>query len=176
MKIADNNTRHFEIALQLSKLNNAIQIKANGLVGLKNGYIPDLNALKFNWVAGVGLHIPLFDGYATHFKEQLAQANLSVAEAHRAEVQRLISTEVNQAIEDVLAQKKKLSAADLQLEQASAAVSLANKQYEAGVVTNLELLDAHTTQAQSRLLKSKALYNLALSEYKLQQAIGEKNW
>jgi len=176
MKLATNNIRHFEIALQLASLGNKAQLKINGMLGIKNGYIPDLNEPKFNWMAGVGLHIPLFDGYAVHFKEQQAQADLAAAEAYRNEVRRQVSTEVNQAIEDVITQKKKLDAADLQLQQASEAVSLANKQYDAGVVTNLELLDAHTAQAQTRLYKSKVLYSLVLYEYKLEQALGKKNW
>jgi outer membrane protein len=176
MKLAENNIRQSAIAVQLASMNNNAQLKINGMLGVKNGYIPDLNEPRFNWLAGIGLHIPLFDGYATHFKEQQARANLAAAESYSNEIRRQVSTEVNQAVEDVLAQKRKLAAADLQLQQANEAVSLANRQYQAGVVTNLELLDAHTAQAQSRLQKSKVLYNLVLSEYKLEQVLGKKNW
>ena len=176
MKLAENSVRHYEIAMHLASFGNKPKLMANGMFGVKNGYIPDLNKPKLNWVAGIGLNVPLFDGFATHYKEQEAQASLAAAEAYREEVRRQISAEVSQAIEDVLTQQKKLDAADLQLEQASEAVSLANKQYEAGVVTNLELLDAHTAQAQSRLQKSRVLYNLVLSEFRLEQTVGKKSW
>ena len=176
MKLATNSVNHFALATQLAALGNKAQIKVNGVLGIKNGYIPNLNDPKVNWVAGIGLHLPLFDGHATQFKQEQAQAERAAAESYRNEVQRRITTEVSQAVEDVVTQKKKLAAADLQLEQANEAVSLANKQYDAGVVTNLELLDAQTVQAQSKLLKSKVLYNLVLSEYQLERASGLKNW
>ncbi|MCB0283517.1 MAG: TolC family protein, partial [Calditrichaeota bacterium] len=162
MKLAANTVKHYEIALRLASLSDNAQLKINGMVGIKNGYIPNLNEPKFNWLAGVGLDIPLFDGYATHFKEQEVQAHLAAAKAFENEVKRQVSVDVEQALQEVIAQKKKLDAADLQLKEANEAVTLATKQYEAGVVTNLELLDAHAAQAQSELQKARVLYNLVV--------------
>ena len=172
MKMALNALNRFEIESRLAALGNKPMVKLHGLFGIKDGYIPDLTQPKFNWVAGVGINIPLFDGYATHFKEQQAQANLAAARSYSEEVRRELSIEVNQAIEDVTARKKKLEATQLQLDQANEAVTLADKQYENGVVTNLELLDARAAQAQARLLKTRALYNLVLSEYRLEMVSG----
>ena len=81
-----------------------------------------------------------------------------------------------QALANLRASRNKLATADLQVEQADTALSLANTRYRAGVITNLEVLDAQTALAQARLFRVRTQYAFVRSRYELERAIGAKPW
>jgi outer membrane protein len=56
--------------------------------------------------------------------------------------------------------------------RAEAAVSLADVRYQAGVVTNLDVLDAQTSLQEARLLRLRAEYEVVRSRYELERAVG----
>jgi len=58
------------------------------------------------------------------------------------------------------------------LEQAEQALSLAKKQYEIGVITNLDLLDPQTSHLEANLTHLRALYQMILSRYGLEKLLG----
>jgi outer membrane protein TolC len=70
----------------------------------------------------------------------------------------------------------KLQTTEVAVQQAKTALNLAKIRYEAGTVTNLDLLDAETALAQARFERLQALYNFVMGKYDLDQAIGEKSW
>ena len=65
---------------------------------------------------------------------------------------------------------------DITVEQAKSAVEQARIRYQAGTVTNLDLLDAETSLSQAELMQIQALYQFVVSRYELGQAVGEKAW
>ena len=144
--------------------------------GAKNGYIPDLNQAKFNWHAGVQLQLPLFDGYRTRYQTEESQANLQAARAHSLDVRQQIASEVKQALADLHARQEKIRTSELQLQQADQALSLAKTQYEIGVITNLDLLVAQTSQHEASLKHTRALYEMILSRFALKETVGSRIW
>lgn len=61
-----------ELRYDLTKLQNRPLLNLEASAGAKNGYIPDLNKFTPNYVVGLGLRVPLFDGMKN--KYNLAQA------------------------------------------------------------------------------------------------------
>ena len=149
-----------------------INLIASG--GAKNGYLPNLNALKANYVVGLGISVPIFDGNKTKYNLQQAQSALSSLGFETEGAKRSITTEVREAEENVASAKQKVGQFSLQLEQAQKAYSLAETSFRAGVVTNLELLDANTTVSQSMLMLLKSKIDYAASIYRLKSATGQK--
>ena len=166
----------YEIQSSLASLGNKPSMLANLSLGIKNGYIPDLNKPTLNWIAGVGLQIPIFDGYRTHYNTEASQADLEAARAHTRDVEEQIREEVRQALADIGAREEKIRTSELQLEQADQALSLAKTQYEIGVITNLDLLVAQTSRYEANLKHIRALYEMILSRFALQQTVGDKIW
>ncbi len=140
--------------------------------GLKNGYIPNLDALRGNWVVGVEATIPIFNGFKGRSEEQEAQANRRAAQAHTDDVEHQIVAEVQQAISDLRANDEKLQTSSLQVEEAQQALAIARVRYESGVVTNLDLIDAQTALDQAQLARLDALYQYVVSSYALDKAVG----
>jgi outer membrane protein len=144
--------------------------------GLKNGYPSDLNQMKANYAASVQLQVPVFNGRRTHHQELEAQANVRSSGARLDDLKRQIVTEVDQAVARATASWQKTENATVMVRQAEEALSMARTKYEAGVVTNLDLLDAQTTLTQARLGYLRALYAYSMSLVDLDRATGKRLW
>jgi outer membrane protein TolC len=144
--------------------------------GLKNGYMPNLDALRGNWVTGVGISVPIFNGFRTSANEEEADANLKVSEENTSRVKKDITSEVQQAVEDLQIKVTKVATTKIQVNYAEESILRANIQYKNGVATNLDLLDAEDSLAQARLLYLRAIYEAILSNYDLKKAVGDVIW
>jgi outer membrane protein len=144
--------------------------------GLKNGYIPNLNALRGNWVAGVRLQVPVFEGFLTRYKKGEAEAHYRASGFRLNETRNRIISQVQQVRSDARTSLKKLQSTKVQLRQAREARNMAQTQYDAGVISNLELLDAQTLLTQAQFIYLKAQYDYVISRYALERAIGQQPW
>ncbi|MCL5266734.1 MAG: TolC family protein [Bacteroidetes bacterium] len=150
--------------------------------GFKNGYEPDINAWRGNYAVAAQVQIPIsnvvpfFGGYRKENMEQEASANIRQAQSYRSEVAQQVTADVEKGISDLRSSTDKLHLTEVTVHQAESALNLARIRYEAGTVTNLDLLDAETALAQARFERLQALYNYVNGRYELQQAIGEKSW
>ncbi|MEI6766070.1 MAG: TolC family protein [Bacteroidota bacterium] len=161
---------HYKI--ERTKYYPVISLYASG--GGKNGYIPDMNKWTFNYVAGVGLNIPLFDGSRTLNNIKLAGSSITTSRLDKEIQGRAIAGEVIENKNNLAASNRKISQFEMQLKQAEQAYSLAQINYAAGAITNLDLLDASTQVAESRLLLLKARIDGIMNVYKLKYALGDK--
>jgi outer membrane protein len=163
-----------EIRYQLIKtLNNpTIDFYATG--GFKNGYIPNLEEVKANYVVGLGISVPIFDALRTKYHLVQARTNINTINFEAETTKRNISSEVREAEDYMTSALQKVSQFSLQLQEALQAYSLAETSFRAGVITNLELLDSNTSVSQSRLLLLKAKIDYAASIYRFKAALGEK--
>jgi outer membrane protein len=165
-----------EIRLQLASLGNRPSLLFNFTGGIKDGYYPNLYRRKANYTAGLLLNVPIFNGRLTHYQSAQARANLEAAKAHTREIGRQITSEVNTSIEDVQSSFDKIQNAMIQVKHAEDALSMAKVQYEAGVITNLELLDTQTALSEARLSLLQAQYAYTVSIHSLDKATGKKTW
>jgi len=165
-----------ELNRRLAAVGNRPSVSLDVSVGGRNGYVPDLNTFTANFSAGVGLRLPVFDGFRTRSAVAASDAELHAAEAGTREVERQVVTEVEQAIADVRASTDKIGTAELQVRQAEQALALATTRYAAGVITNLDLLDVQTALGEARLLETKARLDFVLSRYTLERATGGRPW
>jgi outer membrane protein len=161
---------------ELASLGDKPSLNLNLSVGAKNGYVPNLNRIKPDFVAGMAVQLPVYNGNRTRTEVQASQADESTARSHTEVLERSVATDVEKAVAAVSASGEKIRTSDVQLRQATAALDLARTRYEAGVVTNLDVLDAETLLSQARLVQLRARYDLVRSRYRLQQAIGQKIW
>ena len=150
--------------------------------GFKNGYEPNLNAWRGNFAAAAQLQIPIsgvvpfFGGYSKQSMEEEAGASMKAAESYKSNAVQEVKADVQRGIVDLRSSLEKLRTSDITVQQADSALSIARIRYEAGTVTNLDLLDAETALAQARLMRLQALYKYVIGRYEVQQAIGDKTW
>ena len=174
MKLASEKAKLAQLRYNLTSTQNNPVFNAFLSGGYKNGYTPYLNDPKANFVAGVGVKIPIFDGKRNKFNLTQAQSAIQVNDQETEIARRGIVNEVVECEANVAASLKKVEQGELQLKQAAQAYSLAKVRFESGVITNLELLDGSTTVSESRLMLLKAKIEYTVNLYKLKSAIGER--
>lgn len=140
--------------------------------GVKNGFPPDLEKLYPNWVGGVQVAVPIFNGFRSRYKEEEAEANLRAAQDRLADLEAGVGSEVTQAAADLEATYGKIAAAGTQIEQAREALRLAQLRYANGAITSTELLNAQAVVQETELLRIQALYGNIVSRYALDRATG----
>lgn len=163
-----------ELRYGMTRLQNKPLISFQASGGAKNGYIPYLKRLTPNYVVGLGLMVPLFDGMKNKYNLSQAQSAITTLSYEAEYTKRNISNEVYESEALMFAANKKVSQSELQLNQAQKAYSLAETSFKSGVITNLDLLDANTSVSESSLMLLKARIDYAASVYKLKAALGER--
>lgn len=163
-----------ELRYNMTQLVNKPMVSFVASGGAKNGYVPDLGKITANYVVGLGLRIPIYDGSKSKYNGIQAKSVMNAVYYESENTKRTISDELREAEAYLQASSKKLSQYELQLKQALKAYSLAQTSFKSGSITNLDLLDANTSVSQSRLLLLKAKIDYAASIYKLKAAIGER--
>jgi outer membrane protein len=140
--------------------------------GVKNGYVPNLDVLRGNFLGGVQLTIPVLDGSRSRSLEEEAAALVRSAEAQKQETDKMIQADVEQALTEVTAAMQRVTVTEVNIEQAYLAVRTAKLRYEAGTVPNLDVLDALADQTQARLTNLQSRYDEVISGFRLRRAIG----
>ncbi|MGE5340751.1 MAG: TolC family protein [Candidatus Omnitrophota bacterium] len=158
----------------LAGLSNKPAVGLNVMVGVKDGYVPNLNKPFLNFAAGIHIEAPVFDGYHSQYVKQEAAANIKVVEDRQKETESGIRSEVSQAVNDVRANAKKLELVEMNIRQSAKALEFARVKYKAGTATNLDLLDAEEAVSEAELVRVQVLSRYVLSCYALKRAVGKK--
>lgn len=172
IKMAEEHVKIMQLHIDLAKSDRNPTIRAYASAGGKNGYVPDINKFQANFSAGIGLRIPIYDASRTKNTISLAQSSF-VSSQHEKDITALeVTNEVINYYQKELAATKKVEQTQSQVDQAKKAFDLANTSYAAGVITNLDLLDATTSLSESHLRLLKARIDLLIGYYELQIAKG----
>jgi outer membrane protein TolC len=172
--INEKRTSLAELKFGMTKLQNKPLLSFEASGGAKNGYIPDLARFTPNYVVGLGLKVPLFDGMKNKYNLAQAQSGITSLSYESDMTKRNISNEVYESEALMFAAFKKVNQSELQLKQALKAYALAETSFRSGIITNLDLLDANTSVSETSLMLLKARIDYAASVYKLKAALGER--
>ena len=145
-------------------------------LGYKNGFMPNIDAVNFNYFVGVGVTIPIFSAARPGFQRKLAVINHDASKL-ALETQKLtLNKDLLNALDDIHKNQKKLASADTLIKQAQLAQVLATDRYKFGVITNLELLTAVSNFKEAQLGQLQFEYNLLLSRMDLCRLAGIRWW
>ena len=176
LKLARQKEEISKSRLEVIKVQNNPTLNAFATGGLKNGYFNDkfADTGKLNYAVGVGFKVPIFDANRSKFLKIQANADLEGNQQETELARRNITTEVVECRANAEAALKKVKQSELQLQQASQAYELADVNYKAGVITNLDLLDSYTALSESKLTLFKTKIDYTVSQQRMKIALGEK--
>lgn len=174
MKLASEKAKQAEMRYNITESQNNPVFSGFLSGGIKNGYIPYMNDPKANFVAGIGVKVPIFDGKRKIYNQIQAKSAIQMNDLETEIVRRNIVEEVVESQSNVIAAQKKVDQSELQLRQATQAYALAKVSFDSGVITNLELLEGSTAVSESRLMLLKSKIDFTVNVYKLKSAIGER--
>jgi len=153
-------------------LENAPVLGIAATAGVKNGIMPDIEKLELNWTAGARLSVPLYDGNRAASHKLETQRGEAAADATIADTRERITTEVLQAKADMDAAFARLDVSSAQVKFAQRTLILAHLKFEAGVITNNDVLDAENDFSHARLDDVQNAYRFTESLNALDLATG----
>ncbi len=148
----------------------------NGSAGWKNAYMPNINDMRFNYVVGAGLTIPLYDGGRAVAQRKITKIAIDAAKQNLSYAQQNANKDLLQAQADLNANKIRLENTRAIAQQAEAAFSLAQSRYKNGTLTWLDLENARINVEDTRFSLIQLDYQIALNYLEVDRLSGIRFW
>lgn len=179
----ENNSTMAQLSLQNEQLERTIKMT-------KFQYIPTLSAsfaynyiamgddFNFKWnpysVAGLTLNIPIFDGFSKRNNIRQYKASQNMLELTMEDTERNLRVAFKNYENEIATFMKNYSAAESTLEMAQRSYNIAEKMYELGKTTLLELNDAQLALVQAQLTMSRTVYNFMVTKASIEELVGDE--
>lgn len=173
VQLAQDRLRAAESEIIASERASKPNIAFAGNAGYKNGYPLNVQQLKPNLAAGVGLLIPLYAGKRYQLQNQVAQVNLNASRYAVETANAQFRQNVAQLNADIRSNQTRLANLETQVLQANQALKIANARLLNGVITNVELQSAETGVEEAELGRLNFKYQLLLNQLELKRLLGE---
>ncbi len=160
--------------LKAAVVNNRPAILASAASGFKNGFVPEIEKLKFNVNAGIGVSVPIFSGNRTKLLQKLTQVNIATTKKSLETVQATIQKDLATVNADYKNLQVKLENTNTLVQQAQKAFSLAKTRFKEGLITNVELLGAQTNVEDATLQQVQLQFQMTLDKLETYKIAGTK--
>ncbi|MEO6313595.1 MAG: TolC family protein [Chitinophagaceae bacterium] len=174
--LANDRVKQSQNDIAIARLGTKPSVNVGASAGFKNGYVPAVNEMRFNYAAGISLRLPIYDGNRTKQQVKLSETVLT---QNKLAIETLNSTfkrDIQQALIDIQSNQERINNTKGQIEQAQAAQVLASSRFKNGVGTNLEITNASTNVARAQFSKLQYEYQLCLAKVELVKLLGYKYW
>jgi outer membrane protein len=136
----------------------------------------ELSDFSANWFGygnvGVSLSIPIFSGLQRSYRIQQAKIEVLQRENDLQSTRRIIAFELEQARTLLRSSLESLESQRENMELASGIYNVTKIKYQAGVGSNLEVVEAETTYKESETNYYLALFDALIAKIELEKALG----
>lgn len=171
---------------ELKQAEYAIDAAEAALVVARSGHMPKVYANASNswggenwpgddderWAVGVTASMNIFDSGVTWSKIHAAQENLAKAKETQRQVQDAVELEVRTDYLGMREAEKRISTTQVAVAQAEEDYHIAVVRYQAGVGTNIDVMDAQVALTEAKTNYVKALYDYNTSKAALNTSMG----
>lgn len=144
--------------------------------GIKNGYVPYIADMRFNYMAGVGISVPIYNGGRVKQQQKLQENIIKQNEMAVESLSSNYKKDIAQAMTDIATNLERIRNTQGQIAQAKAAQVLASNRFNNGAGTNLEITNASTNVQRAELTKLQYEYQLCLAKVELSRLMGYQYW
>jgi outer membrane protein len=131
-----------------------------------------LTQLDPKWVVGVSASLTLFNGLKDLASAQMYEIQEEKIEDLRRDVEKAIALEVRRYHSDLQTAEKQIATTRTALDLADEALRMANRRFESGMGTSLEVIDAQTSVVAMRTSHAAALYAYRIAYIQLVRSLG----
>ena len=158
------------------KLNNKPTMGIRAGAGFRNGFVPEVEDMRFNYMAGLFLNIPIFNFGKTKQQIKLQQSLVKQAElAHESTIS-ANKKDIAQIQIDINANTERLKNCKSQIEAGQKALMITTSRYKNGVATYLDVANAIALLQKVSLYQLQYEYQLCLSKIELCRLTGNQFW
>jgi outer membrane protein len=136
-------------------------------------YFPTQDEFKGTWDVGVVLSVDLWNWGLTARQSEAAEATLRQAESLAAQMEDVVSLEVNRAALQVDRARQRSAMAAIVLGQAEEQSRTTEQRFKAGLATSTDLLDAEVLLHQAKTTQSGARVECEIARARMTRALGK---
>ena len=174
--LANDKVKQSKNDIAIAKLGTKPSLNVGASAGFKNGYVPDVNVMKFNYAAGLSFKLPIYDGNRTKQQVKLSETVLMQNKLAIETLNSNYKRDIQQALIDIQSNQDRITHTKGQIEQAQTAQTLAASRFKNGVGTNLEITNASTNVERAQFTRLQYEYQLCLAKVELVRLLGYKYW
>ncbi len=174
--LAKDKIKQAESDLAITKVaeNPIVGLKASA--GMKNGYVPYINDVRFNYLAGIAFSVPIYNG-GRNKQQQKLQQNIIKQQVMAVEsLSNNYKKDIQQALTDINTNLERIKNTSGQIEQVKEAQQLASNRFKNGIGTNLEITNSSNNVQRAALTKLQYEYQLCLAKLELTRLLGYQYW
>ena len=140
----------------------------------------DFKFKDYQWnpysMIGVSLSIPIFSGGSKYHKIKQTQVSMQQMDLQREDTKRNLQLAIKQYMDNMNTCIKKFDAAQKGVEQANRGYLIAQKRYDTGAGTLLEMNDAELALTQSKLNFNQSIYDYMVAKSDLEKVLGQQTY
>ena len=156
----------------IAKAGDKPRLDFSAALGRKSLGLKTLSSSGTTWNAGLFATVPLFDGSRTKGRVAQAQSILATATLEEVKLREAIALEVRTAVNDVNEAIEVMTAIGGTVTQAERLLFLAEKGFELGVKTRLEVQDAELNRSAARANLARAQRDYHVARVNLEWVAG----
>ena len=174
--ISEDNITVAKKELEIIKKSNKPSLSLHAGSGIRNGYVPEVNDLRFNYMAGVSFLVPVYDFGRKN--QRLKMQQLAVHENEIAKEGLIESTnkDIKQTKIEIHYATEKIKHAESQIDAARIAQQIVASQFQHGTATSLDIIAAATNVQKAGLAKLQSELQLAVAVAALAKTTGLEYW
>lgn len=158
--------------LAISKLNEKPYMGLKGSVGSKNGYLPAIQDQRFNYNAGIGFSVPLFNGGKNKQLVKIQEQGVSMQETNAQALTHEVEKDIKAAIIDIQSNEQRMKNTSTQIEQALLAQKLSSAKLLNGTATPVEVAATNADYQRALLNQLQYEYQLCMAKIDLARLMG----
>ena len=158
--------------LNVIGLNNKPSLNIHGASGIKNGYVPEVNDLRFNAMAGISFLLPIDAFGKTKQQNKYQQTIIKQQELSLQSLQLQFDKDIKQSQSNwgYLRRKAKNSANEIKAAQESQQLTLSRYQNGVATFVDLSAAEANIEKAKFSILQDE--YQMCLENIELARLMG----
>jgi outer membrane protein TolC len=184
--IAEANNPEFKLAkdkivssekdVDIAKLNSKPRLSINAATGIRNGYVPDVNQIRFNYLAGLTFSLPIYGFGKTKQQIKFQESIVKQNQLAQTSLQHNYKKDIDQTILDINSYMERIKNTESQLMATKQAEQITASRYRNGVATYLDVTAAATNVEKAAYSKLQYEYQLCLSKIELARLLGLEYW
>jgi HAE1 family hydrophobic/amphiphilic exporter-1 len=158
--------------LKIAKAGDKPTVSFAAALGYRSISLPSVSSSGRTWSAGLFATMPIFDGNRTQGRVTQARSDLATVTIENEKLKNAIALEVRTALNAVAEAAEILAALQGTVKQAEQLLTLAEKGFELGVKTRLDVQDAQTNASQARANLARAQRDYRVARVNLEWVAG----
>ena len=162
--------------LDLVKLNHKPSVGLHAGTGFKNGFVPEVNDMRFNYLAGISFNIPIYNFGKNKQQIKVQESIVKQATLNQVTIISNNKKDLEQVNIDIKSNTVRIKNVKSQVDASIMTQKITTSRFKNGVATYLDV-EAATTNVQKALLSQLQYeYQLCLAKLEWARIIGFEYW